>query len=156
MVQTPFSTASALQRLGRAGHQVGAVSRGAVYPTNGRDLVNAAAMAPAVIEGDIEETRPVVCPLDVLAQVIASMTGIETWKLEDLYDHVRASWPYHTLSRAHFDLVVNMLAGRYEDSRLRALQALVSIDRMDGTITGKDAALRLVYSSGGTIPDRGY
>ncbi|MFA6241437.1 MAG: DEAD/DEAH box helicase [Candidatus Hydrogenedentales bacterium] len=156
LVQTPFSAASALQRIGRAGHQVGAVSRGTIYPIHGRDVVDAAVIARAAIDGDIEDTKPISGALDVLAQVIVSMTGMERWKRDDLYDHVRTSWPYRDLSRVQFDLVVNMLAGRYEDSRLRALQPLVSVDRVDGTIAGKDAALRILYSSGGTIPDRGY
>ncbi|MBX7259241.1 MAG: DEAD/DEAH box helicase, partial [Candidatus Hydrogenedentes bacterium] len=156
LVQTPFSAASALQRIGRAGHQVGAVSKGTVFPTHGRDALDAAVIARAVLDGEIEETKPIAYPLDVLAQVVVSMTGTAQWKIEDLYDQIRTTWPYRELPRTQFDLVINMLAGRYEESRLRALQPLVSVDRLDGTISAKDSALRTLYSSGGTIPDRGY
>lgn len=156
LVQTPVSVASTLQRIGRAGHQVGAVSRGILYPTHGRDTIEAAVAARAALDGAIEETRPIAGPLDVLAQLVVSMTGTAQWRLEDLFEQIRTSWPYRNLPRAQFDLVVNMLAGRYEDSRLRALQPLVSVDRVDGTVAAREAALRTLYTSGGTIPDRGY
>lgn len=156
LIETPMTVSSAVQRVGRAGHQVGAVSRGILFPVHGRDLVNAAVAARGILERDIEPVRPVTCPLDVLAQVIVSMAGIEKWDLDALYDALRASWPFHGLIRKHFDLVVDMLAGRYEDSRLRALQPLVAVDRIDNTIADRPGALRTLYSSGGTIPDRGY
>jgi len=156
LVQTPASVSSAVQRVGRAGHQVGAVSRGTLFPTLGRDLIEAAVMARNIVGQDIESVRPVACPLDVLAQVIVSMTGIEPWDLDRLYAFLQTTWPYRHLSRTQFDLVVDMLAGRYQESRLRALQPLVSVDRLDNTMAGRPMSLRVLYSSGGTIPDRGY
>jgi len=156
LVGTPMTVASAVQRIGRAGHQVGAVSHGLLLPLHGRDLMDAAVMAPAIAEQDIETIAPVPAPLDVLAQVIVSMTGVETWDVDTLYAFVRTMSPYRHLERRHFDLVVDMLAGRYEDSRLRFLQPLVSFDRVDNTLAAKEHAVRLLYSSGGTIPDRGY
>lgn len=156
LVQTPGAVAAALQRIGRAGHQVGAVSRATVYPTHGRDILNAAVMCQAVADRDIEPIRIVECPLDVLAQVLVSMTGVQAWHVDELYNAVRRSWPYRDLSRRAFDLVLAMLAGRYADSRVRALQPLAAIDGLTGTVTGRPGGLPILYSSGGTIPDRGY
>ena len=117
LVQTPFTVASAVQRLGRAGHRVGEPSRGVLFPLHGKDIVDAAVTAKCVREQDIDEIAPVICPLDVLAQVIVSMTSVETWKAGELYDFIRAGHPYQTLPRRHFDLVLDMLAGRYEETR---------------------------------------
>jgi len=156
LLQTPFSVASALQRIGRAGHQVGAVSRGVLFPTHERDFLDATVMAKAVADQDIEPCRPVVCPLDVLAQMIVAMASVEDWNLDALFRFVRTSWPYRELARRQFDLVTEMLAGRYAESRLRALSPVLSIDRVSNTIRGSRESLRLLYLSGGTIPDRGY
>ena len=156
LIQTPFSVSATLQRLGRAGHQVGQVSRGVLFPLHGRDILEAAVMAKAVEDGDIESIRPVSCPLDVLAQIIVSMTGVEQWDLGALHAFLRSSTPYHHLSETQFNLVIGMLSGRYADARIRSLNSLVYIDRADNTIEAKPGALRTLYSSGGTIPDRGY
>ena len=95
LVQTPFTVASAVQRLGRAGHRVGEPSRGVLFPLHGKDIVDAAVTARCVREQDIDEIAPVICPLDVLAQVIVSMTSVETWKADELYDFIRAGFPFH-------------------------------------------------------------
>ena len=98
LIQTPFSVASTLQRIGRAGHSVREASLGVLHPLHGLDVLEAALMAQAVREQDIEETRPVLCPLDLLAQVILSMTGVERWDLDRLFDQLRCELP---LPRAH-------------------------------------------------------
>ncbi|MDX9975523.1 MAG: helicase-related protein, partial [FCB group bacterium] len=156
LIGAPVSVASAIQRVGRAGHGVGETSRGTLLPVHGMDYVHAAVLARAVRERDVEPMLPVSAPLDVLAQVIVSMTAVETWDINALYDALRASEPYHHLRRNHFDLVLEMLAGRYADARVRFLDPLVSVDRIDGTVRAKEMALLRLYSSGGTIPDRGY
>lgn len=156
LIQTPFSVSSGLQRIGRAGHEVGRISRGSIYPTHGRDFLDAAIMARSIMDQDIEEAEPVNCPLDVLAQVVISMTGVEEWDIDQLYGVIKSSYPFHTLTRKQFDLVIEMLAGRYADSRIRELNPRVSIDRLEGSIHGKQGVLSLLYHSGGTIPDRGY
>jgi len=156
LVQTPFSVSSALQRIGRAGHGVGEVSRGRLYCTHGRDLLNAALMARSIAEQDIEEIHPVEAPLDLLAQIILSMTAIRTWQADELYETLRASSPYHDLSRTNYDLVLEMLAGRYGEQYLRELKARLSWDKLDNTLRAKRGVLPLIYRSGGTIPDRGY
>lgn len=156
LVQTPFSVSSTLQRIGRAGHSVERASRGVLLALHGRDLLEAAVMARAVLDQRIEEARPVLCPLDVLAQVILSMVGVERWDIGRLFAALRSSYPFHQLTRRQFERVLDLLAGRYADSRIRELERRVSIDRLDNSIEARRGALALLYRAGGTIPDRGY
>jgi ATP-dependent Lhr-like helicase len=156
MIQTPPSVASTTQRLGRSGHGVGEISRGRLVPLLGRDLLEAAVVARCVLSGEIEELRPVSGALDVLAQVVLSMVVAGDRTADELYALVRASEPYHHLPRHHFDLVLQMLAGRYASTRLRSLRPMIAIDAVDGTLRPRPGAERLLYLSGGTIPDRGY
>lgn len=156
LIQTPPTLASAVQRIGRAGHGVGEVSRGRLFPIFGRDLIESAVVAAGIIEQEIEEVAPVTGALDVLAQVILSMTAAESWDIDRLYDFLRTSYPYRELKRRQYELVLEMLAGRYADSRVRELFPRVSLDRIDNTVRARRGAARLVYLSGGTIPDRGY
>ena len=156
LVQSPPSIAAALQRLGRAGHQVNAPSKGVLFPTHAHDIIEAGVLAQGIAEQDIESVRPMECPLDVLSQIIISMTGTETWDMDSLYTTLKTSHPFRHLSRDHFDLVLNMLAGRYADTRIRELKARVSIDRIDNTVVARKGALLTLYMSGGVIPDRGY
>lgn len=155
LVQCPFSAASALQRIGRAGHGVGKVSRGEIFPSHGWDLLEAAVMARAVLDQEIEEIRPVLCPLDVLAQVVVSMTAVDSWQVEALHQALRCAAPFHELSRSSFERVLEMLAGRYGEGRVRELRPRISWDRLEGSVRAVRGALPLVYRSGGTIPDRG-
>jgi len=156
LVQTPPSVASAVQRIGRAGHGVGDVSRATFLPLIGRDVLDAAVMARAVLEGAIEPVKPVQGALDVLAQVILSMTSAEAWTPDALHAFLRTSAPYHALSRRQLDLVLDMLTGRYAHARIRELRPLLSHDRVAGTLRARRGSELLVYLSGGTIPDRGY
>ena len=156
LFQSPPAISSAIQRVGRAGHQVGQVSRGTMFPTHAQDLLEAAVLTSGILSQDIEAIRPVQCPLDVLAQVIISMVGVEVWDLDALYVQLKSSYPYRSLSRTQFDLVLNMLAGRYSDGRIRELKPRISIDRIDNRVTARKGALLALYISGGMIPDRGY
>ncbi|MEO8195196.1 MAG: DEAD/DEAH box helicase [Thermoanaerobaculia bacterium] len=156
LVQSPRSLASAAQRVGRAGHSVGEISRARLYPTHARDFLECAVAARAVLDGEIEPIQPVRAPLDLLAQWIVGMVAHERWRADDLHAFLRASEPYHELSRRQFDLVVEMLAGRYADARIAELRPRIAFDRLDGTIAARPGAARLVAQSGGTIPDRGY
>jgi ATP-dependent Lhr-like helicase len=156
LIQTPRAVSTALQRIGRSGHTVGEVSRGLLFPTHGRDFVDAAVMARMVLDQEIEEVRPVEAPLDVLAQVVLSMTAMERWDIDELYAFLRASYPFRGLPRRHFDILLDMLAGRYADTRLRALKPRVSLDRIDNTVQAHSEVPYLIYTSGGTIPERGY
>jgi ATP-dependent Lhr-like helicase len=156
LVQSPFSISSTVQRVGRSGHRVNQASRGILFPTHPKDLLEAAALVPAILNHDIEASKKILCPLDVLAQVIVSMVGVETWDIDHLFANLKATYSYRHLSREQFDLVLNMLAGRYAESRLRELKPLVSIDRLDNTVIARRGALQTLYFSGGVIPDRGY
>jgi ATP-dependent Lhr-like helicase len=156
LIQTPRAVSTALQRVGRSGHRVGEVSRGLLFPTHGRDFVDAAVMARMVLDQEIEEVHPIEAPLDVLAQVILSMTAMERWDIDTLYAFVKASYPFRNLPRRHYDILIDMLAGRYADTRLRALKSRVSLDRMDNTVQAHSEVPYLIYTSGGTIPERGY
>lgn len=156
LVQSPGSISSSIQRIGRAGHRVGETSRGTIYPTHPQDFIEAAVLSKAVLEKDIEPVTLIRCPLDVLAQIIISMTGTISWDIDELFTELRRSTPYHRLSRQQFDLVLNMLAGRYADNHIRELRPRVMIDRLENTIEAKKGALISLYLSGGVIPDRGY
>ncbi|WDP90978.1 MAG: DEAD/DEAH box helicase [Desulfobacter sp.] len=156
MVQSPFAVSSAVQRLGRAGHRVGMESCGRLYPAHAQDLIPSAVLARAVAQGDIEPLAPVDAPLDVLAQILISMTAMDTWDVDELFSFIRSSAPYHRLDRVRFDLVLNMLAGYYGETRIRELRPRVSIDRLDNRVAARKGALLSLYMSGGTIPDRGY
>ena len=156
LVQTPFSVSSAVQRVGRSGHSVGKQSRGILFPSHGRDLIDAAVVSKMVNDKDVENIHPVRNPLDLLAQIIVSMVGISSWNTDELYGFLRTSYPYHELRKEEFIAVLEMLAGRYGETRIRELRSRISIDRVSNTIEAKPGALQLVYMNGGTIPDRGY
>jgi ATP-dependent Lhr-like helicase len=156
LIQSPFSISSAIQRVGRSGHQVNQVCRGILFPTHPKDLLETAVLGPAILNHDIESSRTILGPLDVLAQVIVSMVGVETWERDALFANLKATYSYRHLSRWQFDLVLNMLAGRYAETRIRELKPLVSIDPVDHTVSARRGALQTLYLSGGVIPDRGY
>ncbi len=156
LVQTPPSLTSVIQRLGRAGHGVGQVSGGILYPIFGQDFVEAAVAALNLPAAEIEPAVPVEAPLDVLAQVFLSMTSVETWDLDELYAFIKTSYPYRNLPRKSYDLLLEMLAGRYADTRLRELNPRIILDKLGRTVKARNGAARLVYQGGGTIPDRGY
>ncbi len=156
LVQTPRSVAGAVQRVGRAGHGVGEVSRGTFYPTFGRDLLEAALVARSLTQQEIEPVRPIELALDVLAQVVLSMLATEDWQLDDLLVQLRTSFPFRRLSLAQLELVLEMLAGRYAQSRIRELNPRISLDRVTRTVRVRPGVRRLLFQAGGTIPDRGY
>lgn len=156
LLQSPGNIASAIQRIGRAGHQVGEVSRCTLYPTHPMDFVHAAVLSKAVEDGNIEPISTIDCPLDVLAQIMISMTGIQTWDIDDLFTEIRRSTAFHNLTRGQFDLVLNMMAGRYFENRISELKPRLSLDRTENTVRTQKGALLSLYLSGGVIPDRGY
>jgi ATP-dependent Lhr-like helicase len=156
LVQSPWSVAEAVQRIGRAGHGVGQTSRGLFLTAHPGDMVNSAVVARAVAEGGIEPLHPLAAPLDVLAQVLLSMLAFEAWHPDDLFAFVRTMAPYRHLSRRPFDLVIDMLAGRFEESRIRELQGRIVHDGLEQRLTARKGSLQALYASGGVIPDRGY
>lgn len=154
-VESPPSVASGLQRVGRAGHQVGAVSTGVVFPKYRGDLVQSAVVTERMREGRIEALRVPSNPLDVLAQQIVAMTAMDTWQFDDLLALARRAAPFSSLPESAFTAVLDMLAGRYPSDAFAELRPRVVWDRVAGTVTGRPGAQRLAVTSGGTIPDRG-
>lgn len=156
LIQSPPDVTSTLQRIGRAGHQVGAVSRASLYPTHPADFLTAAALARAVQHRDIEPIRLLNNPLDVLAQLIIAFTASEAWPVDELYQLFRDSGPYQTLERDLFQRVLEMLEGRDGGIRVRDLRARVRVDRLRNIVTAERGAVQTFRHSGGVIPDRGY
>ncbi|EST38439.1 hypothetical protein N566_07500, partial [Streptomycetaceae bacterium MP113-05] len=154
-VESPPSVASGLQRVGRAGHQVGAVSAGVVFPKYRGDLVQAAVVTERMREGAIESLHVPTNPLDVLAQQIVAITAVDAWDVDELLAVVRRAAPFASLPESAYTGVLDMLAGRYPSDAFAELRPRLVWDRVAGTVTGRPGAQRLAVTSGGTIPDRG-
>ena len=154
-VESPPSVASGLQRVGRAGHQVGAVSRGVVFPKFRGDLVQTAVVVDRMRQGGIESLRVPANPVDVLAQQIVAMCAMDDWAVDDLEALVRKAAPFAALPRSILESVLDMLSGRYPSDEFAELRPRLVWDRVTGTLTGRPGAQRLAVTSGGTIPDRG-
>jgi ATP-dependent Lhr-like helicase len=154
-VEAPNSVAQGLQRIGRAGHQVGAVSRGVVLPKFRGDLVESAVVVERMRAGAIEAMRYPRNPLDVLAQQVVAMVAMDDWTVEELEALVRRSAPFAELPRSALESVLDMLAGRYPSDEFAELRPRLNWDRVEGRLAGRPGAQRLAVTSGGTIPDRG-
>ncbi|HVV29997.1 MAG TPA: ATP-dependent helicase [Mycobacteriales bacterium] len=154
-VEAPPSVASGLQRVGRAGHQVGAISRGVVLPKYRGDLVQAAVVAERMVAGAIEQMRYPRNPLDVLAQQLVALCAMDTWQVDALLALVRRAAPFATLPVSAYEATLDMLAGRYPSDDFAELRPRLVWDRVTGTVSGRPGAQRLAVTSGGTIPDRG-
>ncbi|MET7706716.1 DEAD/DEAH box helicase [Micromonospora sp. NPDC005413] len=154
-IEAPPSVAAGLQRVGRAGHQVGAVSRGVVFPKHRGDLLSCAVVAERMIDGAIEELHYPRNPLDVLAQQIVAMVALEPWPLGDLAVLVRRAAPFAELPDSALHAVLDMLSGRYPSTAFAELRPRLVWDRATDLLTGRPGAQRLAVTSGGTIPDRG-
>ena len=154
-VEAPPSVASGLQRVGRAGHQVGAVSRGVVFPKYRGDLVSCTVVAERMTAGAIESLRYPRNPLDVLAQHVVAMVALDPWTVGDLAAVVRRAAPFAALPDSALHAVLDMLAGRYPSEEFGELRARITWDRVTDELRGRPGAQRLAVTSGGTIPDRG-
>jgi ATP-dependent Lhr-like helicase len=154
-IESPPSVASALQRVGRAGHQVGETSRGVLFPKHRGDLVPTAVSVERMRSGGIEALRVPTNPLDVLAQQVVAMTAMDSWPVDDLFDLARRTASFAALPRSAYDATLDLLAGRYPSDEFAELRPRIVWDRVAGTIAGRPGAQRLAVTSGGTIPDRG-
>ena len=154
-IEAPPSVASGLQRIGRAGHQIGAVSQGIVFPKFRGDLVACAAVAQAMHDGAVEATHYPRNPLDVLAQQVVAMAAMDRWGVDELFARVRCAAPFATLSRRMFESVLDMLSGRFPSDDFAALKPRITWDRVHNRVAGREGAARVAIANAGTIPDRG-
>src|SRR5437773_448791 len=151
----PPSVAAGIQRVGRAGHSVGEISRGVIIPKFRGDLLESAAVVEGMLEGRIESAVVPRKPLDVLAQQIVAMCALDEWEVEKLGRVVRRSYPYSDLGPRAFDSVLDMLSGRYPSDQFVELRPRIVWDRVAGKVRGRAGAQRLAVTNAGTIPDRG-
>jgi ATP-dependent Lhr-like helicase len=154
-VESPPSVASGLQRVGRAGHQVGEISRGVMFPKHRADLIHSAVAAERMVAGLIEELRVPTNPLDVLAQQTVAAVALDEIDADEWFETVRRSAPFATLPRSAYDATLDLLSGKYPSDEFAELRPRIVWDRVHGTLTGRPGAQRLAVTSGGTIPDRG-
>ncbi len=154
-VATPLSVASGLQRIGRAGHQVGGVSKGLFFPRTRRDLVDSAVIVECMFAGRLENLTPPHNPLDVLAQQTVAAAAMEALQVDEWYSRVRRAAPWKDLPRRVFDATLDMLSGRYPSGDFSAFRPKLVWNRETGILTVRPGAQLLAVTSGGTIPDRG-
>jgi ATP-dependent helicase Lhr and Lhr-like helicase len=154
-VASPGAVSRGLQRIGRAGHQVGQPSRGVLMPKYRGDLVETAVVAHRMHAGEIEATRYPRNPLDVLAQQIVAMVAVEPWPVDELAEVIRGSAPFADLSDEVLHAVLDLLAGRYPSEEFSDLRPRIVWDRVAGEIRARAGAQRLAVTNPGTIPDRG-
>lgn len=154
-VESPPSVASGLQRVGRAGHQVGEISEGVLFPKHRADLLHTSVTVERMLSGQIERLSIPANPLDILAQQTVAATALGSIDVEDWFSTVRRSAPFAGLPRSAFEATLDLLAGRYPSDEFAELRPRIIWDRHAGTIEGRPGAQRLAVTSGGTIPDRG-
>ncbi len=175
-IEAPPSVASGMQRIGRAGHQVGAPSAGIIFPKYRADLIACAAVTRAMHEGHVESTRFLRNPLDVLAQQMVAVIAHPPLSVADaerrtkhkteeeespgisytgLLSLIRSAAPYAALSQGVFDGVLDMLAGRYPSDEFAELRPRITWDRTRNWLTPRSGVKRIAILNGGTIPDRG-
>ncbi len=154
-VESPGAVSRGLQRVGRAGHQVGARSIGKIFPKHRSDLLETAVVVDRMLRGEIEETRYPRNPLDVLAQHIVAMVALDEWDIDEMTAVVRGAANFAELSDEVLDGVLDLLSGRYPSEEFRELRPRVVWDRVGGTVRGRSGAQRLAVTNAGTIPDRG-
>ncbi len=155
LVEAPGSTASGLQRVGRAGHAVGERSRGLIIPKFRGDLLECTVTAVQMLRGAIEPIRTPEQPLDVLAQQIVAMCCGREWAVDDVLALARRAHPYRGLGRKALASVLDMLIGRYPSEDFADLRPRLSLDRSRNLLTARRGAEFLVRVNAGTIPDRG-
>ncbi len=154
-VEAPPSVASGLQRIGRAGHQVGEISQGVLFPKHRTDLIGCAVTVKRMLTGEIETMRVPTNPLDVLAQHTVAACALEPLDADRWFDAVRRSAPFATLPRSAFEATLDLLSGKYPSTEFAELRPRLVYDRDSGTLTARPGAQRLAVTSGGAIPDRG-
>ncbi|MFC7401915.1 DEAD/DEAH box helicase [Citricoccus sp. GCM10030269] len=154
-VESPPSVASGLQRVGRAGHQVGETSTGWFFPKHRGDLVDTTVVVERMLAGKIESLSIPKNPLDILAQQTVAACALEDLDVEDWFDRLRRTAPFATLPHSAYESVLDLLSGRYPSDEFAELRPRVVWDREAGSLSGRTGSQWLAVTSGGTIPDRG-
>lgn len=154
-VESPPSVASGLQRIGRAGHQVGEISQGVLFPKHRTDLIGCAVTVQRMLAGQIETMKVPANPLDILAQHTVAASALEPLDVDSWFDTVRRSAPFATLPHSAFEATLDLLSGKYPSTEFAELRPRLVYDRDNGTVTARPGAQRLAVTSGGAIPDRG-
>ena len=154
-VNAPLSTASGLQRVGRADHQVGQVSQARLFPLTREQILECTASMESMVQGDIEPTIMPSSPLDVLAQQTVAAAAMGPLKEEDWLATVRRAAPFAHLDQQVYRAVLGMLSGAYTSQDFTAFRPILVWDHQTSTLTARPGAQRLAVTSGGTIPDRG-
>ncbi|MBJ8347356.1 ATP-dependent helicase [Antrihabitans sp. YC2-6] len=154
-VEAPPSVSSGLQRVGRAGHQVGEISRGVLFPKHRTDVIRCTVTAMRMTAGEIEHMKVPPNPLDILAQQTVAACALEPIDAADWFDAVRRTGNFATLPRSAYESILDLLSGRYPSDEFAELRPRLVWDRDAGTLTGRPGSQRLAVTSGGAIPDRG-
>ncbi|SFE57699.1 ATP dependent helicase, Lhr family [Phytobacter palmae] len=154
-VASPLSVASGLQRIGRAGHQVGGISKALFYPRTRRELIDSTVVVDCMLTGKLETLTPPRNPLDVLAQQTVAAVSMDALNVDDWYATVQRAAPWKALPREVFDATLDMLAGRYPSGDFSVFRPRIIWQRESGQLTARPGAQLLAVTSGGTIPDRG-
>ena len=153
-IGSPRSIGVGLQRIGRAGHWRGAISKGRLFPTTRDELVECAALIHAIRCGDLDRLNIPEAPLDILAQQIAAMCAAEEWNEDHLFELIRRAYPYRNITREVFDSIVNMLSEGIASSRGR-YGAYLHRDRVGQVIRPRRGTRLTAITSGGAIPEVG-
>lgn len=155
-IESPKEVARGLQRVGRAGHIVDMPSKGRIIPKTRADLLEAAAIIREMKMGRVEPAKAPLACLDILAQQVVALTAEREWQVAEAFRMIRGAYNYRDLGEKEFEKVLEMLSGNYDATEFIDLKPRLFWDRLQGTLRAEPYGKRLVYSSGGTIPDRGY
>lgn len=153
-IEAPPTIASGIQRIGRAGHQIGAASAGVIFPKFRGDLLACSAATGRMLTAHVEETFYPRNPLDLLAQQIVAIAR-EPIGVDELYATIRGAAPYADLPRNSFEGLLDLLSGRYPSDEFSELRPRITWDRLNGMIEPRRGTQRIAILNGGTIPDRG-
>ena len=160
---TTRSIATLLQRVGRAEHKRSGLPKGRIFPLSRDELIECAALVRCVHRGELDHLNIPEKPLDVLGQQIVAAASTtrsgglqsaesEGWNEDELFELIRAAWPYRNLTRGEFDSVVKMLADGFSTKRGRR-SALIHHDGVNHRLRGRRGARLVALTSGGAIPD---
>jgi len=151
-VGSPRSIAAMLQRVGRAGHWVGALPKGRIFCSTRDELIECAALVRAIRSGELDKIEIPKAPLDILAQQLVASCATGEWNEEALFEMVRSAYPYRDLTREKYESVVEMMSEGIATMRGRR-GAMLHRDKVNGVIKGRRGARLVAITNGGAIPE---